>query len=223
MTEDRRDLERETLIAELGAYLDKEAVPEAAQATERQLFQDPERLALLRALRDDETRLRAELDREVATPPPDRLLEAIQAGFEERQGGARGRGAPWWSLAVACLAFLVIGAGSGLWWAESQVGQALLHFETRSELERATIANTINHALETQVSGVSIAWETGESGGQVTPLRTYRSRSGHWCREYTRTTRFRSGPIAVLALACRTEDGQWVTIRAEPTMPGDAL
>ena len=116
-----------------------------------------------------------------------------------------------------------LGAGSGLWWAESRLDQALLRFEARSELERAILAETIAHALETQVSGVSGDWQGAETAGQVTPLRTYRSRSGHWCREYIRSTRFNGDPVAVRALACRTEDGQWATIRAEPTMPGSDL
>lgn len=223
MTEKTEDREREALIAELGAYLDKEAPAERAQATERRLFEDPETRRLLRDLRADQAGLKAELERAVAGPPPERLLNAIHSGFAARRGGAgRGR-APWWALAAASVAFLAVGAGAGLWWAESRIDQALLRFEARSELERAVIAETINRALETQVSGASLVWESGESGGQVTPLRTFRSRSGHWCREYTRTSRFNGDPVAVLALACRTDEGRWVTIRAEPTAPGSAL
>ena len=219
--------EREALIAELGAYLDKEASTEEAQATERKLFQDADALALLRALRDDQTRLKAELDPVAGATPPDRLLETIREGFEGRQGdrgasGGRG-GAPWWALAAASVVFLMLGAGSGLWWAESRLGQALSTYEARAELERGIIASTVNKALETRVSGEPVAWESGDTSGQVVPLRTYRSRSGHWCREYERTTHFQEGPITVLALACRTGDGQWVTIRAEPREAGDAL
>ena len=233
---------REALIAELGAYLDQELPADRARAVERRLFGEPEVLALLQELRADQAALRADLDRIVAAPPPDRLLEQIQAGFERRgaeegSGAGAGRGAdrgvgrgagraPWWSLAAASLAFLAIGAGSGLWWAESRLGQALERFEARSEVERGVIAATVSRALETRMSGEPVDWESGEVSGRVIPLRTYRSRSGHWCREYARTTRFREGPISVLALACRTDDGQWVTIRAEPRagpMSGDEL
>ena len=117
----------------------------------------------------------------------------------------------------------MIGAGGALWWAESRIDQALLRFEARSELERSVLAETINRALETQVSGESLDWRSGGSMGRVTPLRTYRSRSGHWCREYSRTTRFNGEPIAVRALACRNEAGQWVTLRAKPTAAGNEL
>ena len=233
MANDDGDLRQQDLIAELGAYMDREAAPEELRATEARLFQDREALALLQALRADQEQLRSDLDRANGSVPPERLLETIQDGFESRREAAPGgsgvsRGLPsrGWMLAAASLAFLVIGAGSGVWWAETRVSEALHRFEARSEVERGVIASTVSHALETQVSGESVDWESGEVSGRVVPLRTYRSQSGHWCREYERTTRFEAGTISVLALACRTGDGQWVTIRAEPRSgmsPADEL
>lgn len=240
MTQSPGSADREALFAELGAYIDQELRPEEARAVERRLFRDPGALTLLQGLRADQCRLKADLDQVTAMPPPERLLDAVQAGFDAHggqgaaahdaaahDGGSGGRGMrvavgppSWWALAAASLAFLMVGAGAGLYWAESRLGDALRHFEARSELERSVIASTVSRALESRVSGEPVDWRSGEVSGQVVPLRTYRSQSGHWCREYRRVTRFKDGPISVLALACRSDDGQWVTIRAEPQAAG---
>ena len=93
MTRDDEQRARETLIAELGATLDKSVAPESARAADRRTFEDPESLALLRALRADEAALTAELDQALAGPIPERLVEAVEQGFAAR-AGARG-GVSW--------------------------------------------------------------------------------------------------------------------------------
>ena len=208
----------ERLVARLGAYLDGEATSDEAHATERSLFADPTALALLQGLRRDASALRCALDQRVATRPADRLLESISAAFERRQGRRSGL-PPWCGLAAACLAFLAIGVGSGLWLAREPAETGLPLFETHRELAQLNADRAVRRALETLVSGQSIAWRHGRDRGSVTPLRTYRSRSGHWCREYLRTTRLSGHLIAVRALACRGEEGDWITIRAEPATP----
>ena len=77
--------------------------------------------------------------------------------------------------------------------------------------------NTLQEALETARSQSSLSWIYAEDGskGQITPLRTYRSTTGYYCREYveivespadSRTARQRT--------ACRDNDGLWKPIRS---------
>ncbi|GAB4362062.1 MAG: hypothetical protein Kow00114_17040 [Kiloniellaceae bacterium] len=77
--------------------------------------------------------------------------------------------------------------------------------------------NTVQEALETARSRTSLSWTYAEDGsrGEITPLRTYRSSGGFYCREYLEvvvlpaeqeTSRQRT--------ACRTEDGLWKPVRS---------
>jgi len=77
--------------------------------------------------------------------------------------------------------------------------------------------NTVQEALETARSRTSLSWVYAEDGskGEITPLRTYRSTTGYFCREYveivqvagdTGTSRQRT--------ACRDDDGLWKPLRS---------
>ena len=77
--------------------------------------------------------------------------------------------------------------------------------------------NTVQEALETVLSKTSLSWTYVEDGsrGQITPLRTYRSTTGFYCREY------REVVVASAAVqtsrqrtACRDADGLWKPIRS---------
>jgi surface antigen len=67
--------------------------------------------------------------------------------------------------------------------------------------------------LEEYVSGQSASWHNPESGnrGEITPIRTFKSPEGTWCREYsTQETR---GALQETrqAIACREGNGRWQT------------
>ncbi len=77
--------------------------------------------------------------------------------------------------------------------------------------------NTVQEALETAHSKTSLTWSYVEDGsrGEITPLRTYRSSAGFYCRVYIevidagaedRTSRERT--------ACRDDDGLWKPVRS---------
>lgn len=68
-------------------------------------------------------------------------------------------------------------------------------------------------ALETHLSGSSRRWVSSNAGysGRVTPVRTWRSRSGHFCRAFVEIIRLPSGTERnSRARACRNEAGVWV-------------
>lgn len=81
----------------------------------------------------------------------------------------------------------------------------------------AAAAISVQDALETKVSGQAFTWRDEEKrvAGSVTPLRTYKTRSGHFCREY----------LEVLLIAedhrrerkrtaCRVNPGRWVPLES---------
>jgi surface antigen len=81
-----------------------------------------------------------------------------------------------------------------------------------SDLALAT--STVQRALESNVSGTRRLWRNGRTGstGWVRPLRTFRIRTGHYCREYEETIETRRGPLWHRAIACRRRQGGWQSI-----------
>ncbi|MEQ8357061.1 MAG: hypothetical protein RH942_16105 [Kiloniellaceae bacterium] len=76
--------------------------------------------------------------------------------------------------------------------------------------------NTVQEALETARSQTSLSWiyVLDGSKGEITPLRTYRSSTGFYCREYVEVVESGASPrTRRQRTACRDEDGLWKPIR----------
>ena len=69
-----------------------------------------------------------------------------------------------------------------------------------SEAERTSVRNN-----------EPIVWNNPETGngGEIRPVRTYRSDSGQTCREYTHTVHIDGNPETARGTACRQSDGTW--------------
>ncbi len=72
-------------------------------------------------------------------------------------------------------------------------------------------AQAAQKALETTPSGKSVAWRNPDSGnnGTVTPVRTYQSSSGQYCREYQQDITVGGQLHQAYGTACRQPDGSW--------------
>jgi len=84
------------------------------------------------------------------------------------------------------------------------------------ERERALAATAIQSAMERKISYHTRFWSNPQRkfAGWVTPLRSYRTTSGFYCREFQETVldqrngRARSST----AIACRDVDGVWKVV-----------
>ena len=78
-----------------------------------------------------------------------------------------------------------------------------------ADRQRAQVAAT--RALETAPSGQSVAWRNPDTGnaGAVTPVRTYQTSTGQYCREYTQTITVGGEKHQSYGTACREPDGSW--------------
>jgi surface antigen len=200
----------------LDAYVDGQLEPEAMAETAEKLMQDPEALARVRALHGDCALLRAAYQEAAEGPPPPELLAAIDRGFEARQRGSTGgRGglAPRFALAAA-LALALVGTLAGYLAGEYRLRSELEAIAAREAEDRRLLAAAIEQALERQPSGEALAWRNPDSGvhGQVVPVRTYRSKSNHWCREYLASKVAGGMEQKTRAIACRAADGNWVKV-----------
>ena len=68
-----------------------------------------------------------------------------------------------------------------------------------------------SQALEAVPSGHSVAWQNPDSGntGTVTPVKTYQTATGQYCREYTQTITIGGEKHKSYGTACRESDGSW--------------
>lgn len=76
--------------------------------------------------------------------------------------------------------------------------------------------NTVQAALETAASESSLEWSFAEDGskGAVMPLRTYKSTTGYYCREYVEVVETATnGRKSRQRTACRDQDGLWKPVR----------
>lgn len=78
---------------------------------------------------------------------------------------------------------------------------------------REIVDSTMQTALETHISGRGRQWSSPKYGfsGRVTPVRTWRSQSGHFCREFLEIVRLPSGSERIgKGRACRNAAGEWI-------------
>ncbi len=79
------------------------------------------------------------------------------------------------------------------------------------EVERA-----VQYALEKLPSGILTKGTDGGTRIEVSPLRTWKSVSGHYCRQYALTvTEPGSAPERSQATRCRDNDGIWKRVKSE--------
>jgi surface antigen len=66
-------------------------------------------------------------------------------------------------------------------------------------------------ALEYTPSGSAIPWRNPDTGhyGSVTPVETYETPGGTYCREFQHQAQIGGRTRDVYGTACRTPDGQW--------------
>src|SRR5919109_946604 len=89
------------------------------------------------------------------------------------------------------------------------VGGAIGDRLDAADRQRANAAAA--QALESTPSGQSVAWRNPDSGntGAVTPVRTYQTATGQYCREYTQTITIGGEKHKSYGTACREPDGSW--------------
>ena len=90
----------------------------------------------------------------------------------------------------------------------SEVGRSL----DRAEAVHASQAQY--QALEYTPSGYSTSWRNPDTGhhGSVTPIETYQSFDGGYCREFQHDAQIGGRTRSVYGTACRTPDGQWQVV-----------
>lgn len=112
-------------------------------------------------------------------------------------GGGRGRLV---AVAIGTLAGALIGQG---------IGQSL------DRADQMAMERNAQYALENTRTRATTTWRNPDTGnyGSITPIETYQTRQGQYCREYTQTVVVGGQPQQAYGTACRQPDGNWLIVR----------
>ncbi len=80
--------------------------------------------------------------------------------------------------------------------------------------DKKLAAEAAQKALETAPTGRPVAWQNPDNGhsGTVTPVKTYQTGSGSYCREYQQTVIIDGREENAYGTACRQPDGSWKVV-----------
>jgi surface antigen len=109
---------------------------------------------------------------------------------------------------VACAGALGLLLGGCAGWPTADAAL----YEELSENDVALAARTLQSALELTPDGTTRRWTNQETwhSGAISPIRTYLTEGGHFCRDYREELTFGARPGRFHHSACRGEDARWV-------------
>lgn len=84
-------------------------------------------------------------------------------------------------------------------------------YSRMSEEDKRLAAATVQDALETGLDNAIRTWSNTRSGisGKVTPVKTFMTDAGVFCRDYRETASLGDAERSHLKTACRDEGGVW--------------
>ena len=87
----------------------------------------------------------------------------------------------------------------------SEIGQSL------DKADQVYAAQAYNESIDTTPTGTTTSWANPDSGnsGTYTPIQTYQTDSGQYCREFQQTITVGGQTEDAYGTACRQPDGTW--------------
>lgn len=138
---------------------------------------------------------------------------APEAGPKQRTGTLLGAG-------TGALLGAQVGQGRGRLVAVAigTLAGALMGQELGKSLDRAdqlAMEHNAQYALENTRTNATTTWRNPDSGnyGSITPVETYQTRQGQYCREYTQSVVVAGEHQQAYGTACRQPDGTWQIVK----------
>lgn len=212
------EIDETTLVA----YVDGELDPAASEEVEAALAGDPELRRTVARLRESTALARAAFNHVMYEPMPELPKAApVEGGADRAAAGAPaggGTGARHWrwggGMALAAsLAALIIGGVAGHLSTRYSIQQELARIAAARAADHEAAHRTLAQALEKSVSGTTVSWRNPDTGSrvEVTPVRTFRIKSGQYCRQFERLVVIQGETESDQGIACREAGGDWKT------------
>lgn len=201
-------------------YVDGELNDEECAGIEAWLLTDPSAREVVADLREQRVELREEFLASDEFIPHPALLDSIDKSFADKhRENTRHDMARRWALPMAAsIAMAFIGSAAGYFVASSQIDARVEQVIAAHAQDDIINAETLLSALEHHSSGEAVSWSNPESGalGVITPVRTFRTTNGQWCREFQREVRSKTGGNQTTGVACRDTEGEWRLVHERP-------
>jgi surface antigen len=198
----------------LSAYHDQELGQEETSRLRRIAAADAEARALLDTFDQIDAAVRESFAEDLDAPVSLALARSVRAGFAARKRRAIGQTVlRWVGPIAAAIAVVIVGNN----WVEQRAGQAL----AERELQIAALTDrAVQDALENALSGAAVSLSDVRLAGvvSITPTRTYRSETEHWCREFVEDVVIDGKQTTRFGIACRESAGGWR--RVQTRLPG---
>ena len=198
----------------LSAYHDRQLGLEETSRLRRTIAADAEARALVDAFARIDDAVRESFAEYLDAPIPLDLARAVRTGMAGRRRRAIGRTVLRWAGPVAAAIAVVV---LGNHWVEQRTELAL----AERELQIAALTDrVVQDALENALSGAAVSMADDDLSGvvSITPTRTYRSETKHWCREFVEDVVIDGKHTTRFGLACRENTGEWR--RVQTRLPG---
>jgi surface antigen len=198
----------------LSAYHDRELGLEETSRLRRGIAADAEARASLDAFDRIDNAVRESFAEDLDAPIPLDIARIVRSGLAAHRRRNIGRAVLRWVGPVAAAITIVV---FGNHWVEQRTGQALAEreFQIAALTDRA-----VQDALENALSGAEVSMADDDLSGivSITPTRTYRSETSHWCREFVENVVIDGKHTTRYGLACRENSGEWR--RVQTRLPG---
>ena len=151
-------------------------------------------------------------------PIPLSVLRSLKsAEHVSEQGPVRFAISPWRTAIAASFITALICGVAGYLAFDHQITRMQTAFENTRDQDYSLLTSAFQNALEKQVSGKALEIKStqGNFSVKVSPILTYKSKSGHWCREFAEVVRFGTLEEERKGLACRKANGTWHRISTE--------
>ena len=198
----------------LSAFHDRELEPGATARLSDFLAGDSEAKEAMAAFARIDDAVNTSFADQLDQPISLALVRTVRSGFAARRRRAISHVALRWAGPIAAaLAIVVVGHN----WSMDRAARSI---EVRETQIAALADQAVQDALEHALSGAAVSLSDASlaSTVSITPTRTYRSESSHWCREFVEDLVIDGQNVTRFGIACRQPEGGWE--RVQTRQPG---
>ncbi len=193
------------MVEKLSAFHDGELGLDETSKLRRALADDADARALLESFDRLDDAVREAFDAELDQPVPLALARTVRDGFRAHKRREIGTAVVRWvGPMAAAIAIVVVGHFYSQYRTEEALAQQQAQIAALTD-------KAVQDALEFALSGSEVTLADQKLAGAVsiTPTRTYKSETAHWCREFVEELVIDGEKTVRFGLACREDSGEW--------------